>query len=532
MLNNKEIRLGARTALKRNYWIIIFVCAVLMFLNIIPGSGTGIANLDSATFTGQVSDQANDVLSADYTPGLIRYLTSFFNGDGRHQQIAKEVIKSFEGTGGAIFGLMKFIDRLVFSNDTLASVIIIISIIVYLCFVIFLKNIIYAGYERFNCGAYNGSRKPKFTDVFIIFRTCGYWSALKTMLCWSLLFDLLIAAFLGLFAVAFYLFFVSKMIAFAIICLFFGIVLLAADVVLYIEFIFVPYIVGSNPEIGIRECFTLSRRLTRGNIKSMILLRLSYLPWDILSLITFGLADLFYKVPVINLAFGGVYLKLREQALENKVEYSELISNDVTDPADFKENRLAKLMKDRNPARHYDLVNLILLFFIFAFVGWCWEVLLHIVQDGIFINRGTMHGPWLPIYGFGGVFIIICLRKLSHKPVLLGVTTIVLCGVLEYFGHWYLEITKGMKWWDYSNHFLNLNGRICFEGLLVFMLAGLAAVYILGPALDDLLNRVSKKIRWIVAAVLVAIFSCDLVYSHYVPNVGRGITDYGKKAAK
>ena len=177
-------------------------------------------------------------------------------------------------------------------------------------------------------------------------------------------------------------------------------------------------------------------------------------------------------------------------------------------------------------------MNLILLFFIFAFVGWCWEVLLHIVQDGIFINRGTMHGPWLPIYGFGGVFIIICLRKLSHKPVLLGITTIVLCGVLEYFGHWYLEITKGMKWWDYSNHFLNLNGRICFEGLLVFMLAGLAAVYILGPALDDLLNRVSKKIRWIIAAVLVAIFSCDLVYSHYVPNVGRGITDYGKKAAK
>ena len=28
--------------------------------------------------------------------------------------------------------------------------------------------------------------------------------------------------------------------------------------------------------------------------------------------------------------------------------------------------------------------------------------------------------------------------------------------------------TGGTKWWDYSGYFLNLNGRICLEGALVF----------------------------------------------------------------
>ena len=30
---------------------------------------------------------------------------------------------------------------------------------------------------------------------------------------------------------------------------------------------------------------------------------------------------------------------------------------------------------------------------------------------------------------------------------------------------YYFELTKGMRWWDYTGYFLNLNGRICGEGI-------------------------------------------------------------------
>ena len=47
------------------------------------------------------------------------------------------------------------------------------------------------------------------------------------------------------------------------------------------------------------------------------------------------------------------------------------------------------------------LVNLVLLFFAYAFLGWCIEVTLKYFQFHRFINRGFLTGPWLPIYGSG-----------------------------------------------------------------------------------------------------------------------------------
>lgn len=176
--------------------------------------------------------------------------------------------------------------------------------------------------------------------------------------------------------------------------------------------------------------------------------------------------------------------------------------------------------------RHYSLWSIIAMFFVFCFIGWSWEVALHLVSDGVFVNRGTMFGPWLPIYGSGGVMILVLLYRFRNRPGLEATLTIILCGVVEYFTHWYLEITKGTKWWDYTGYFLNLNGRICAEGLLVFMLGGMAIVYALAPVIDDWIKKVNRKSLKIVCIVLLCLFSIDMVYSSIHPNVGKGITDY------
>lgn len=103
----------------------------------------------------------------------------------------------------------------------------------------------------------------------------------------------------------------------------------------------------------------------------------------------------------------------------------------------------------------------------------------------------------------------------------------VLCGGLEYFSSWYLEKTHGgQRWWDYTGYFLNLNGRICAEGLLTFGLGGLAIVYRLAPALDNLLSRIDTRKLTVVAVVLLAFYCVDQAYSAQHPNIGAGITDY------
>lgn len=190
-------------------------------------------------------------------------------------------------------------------------------------------------------------------------------------------------------------------------------------------------------------------------------------------------------------------------------------------PFKFRESRTISV------DRSYPLVNLIMMFFIFCFVGWIWEVSLAFISEGMFVNRGTLHGPWLPIYGTGGVIILVLLKKLREKPALEFIAAMVLCGCLEYFSSWYLEMTHdGQRWWDYTGYFLNINGRICAEGLLTFGLGGLAIVYLLAPALDNLLSRIDARKLGIVAAVLLVLYCADQVYSAQHPNVGAGITDY------
>lgn len=177
--------------------------------------------------------------------------------------------------------------------------------------------------------------------------------------------------------------------------------------------------------------------------------------------------------------------------------------------------------------RHYSLVTIVLMFFIFSFVGWAWEVSIHLVEDGVFVNRGTTLGPWLPIYGFGGILVLVFLYRLRKKPELQFIATMVVAGIVEYFTSWYLEIAhNGMKWWDYSNYFLNLNGRICAEGLLVFGIGGVCVVYFIAPLLDNKLRKIPFKIQVILAVVLMIIFMTDVVYSAKHPNSGKGITDY------
>ena len=170
--------------------------------------------------------------------------------------------------------------------------------------------------------------------------------------------------------------------------------------------------------------------------------------------------------------------------------------------------------------------SLVAVFFAFCFVGWVWEVSLHLVTEGVFVNRGALHGPWIPIYGSGVTMIAVLLYRLRRRPVLEALGVIVLCGLVEYFTSYFMELSSGMRWWDYTGYFLNLDGRICGEGLAVFCAGGMAAVYLGVPVIDARVTRLKPKVLISVCLVLLALFAGDVVYSHYVPNTGKGITDY------
>ena len=170
--------------------------------------------------------------------------------------------------------------------------------------------------------------------------------------------------------------------------------------------------------------------------------------------------------------------------------------------------------------------SLIVVFFSFSMIGWLYEVGLYVIAEGMLVNRGVLHGPWLPIYGGGVALIAVLLYRFRKNPAVEAIAIVVLCGIVEYLTSYVMERIYGIRWWDYTGYFLNLNGRICGEGLIVFALGGMAAVYLLVPMIDGAVNRIKPKVLIPVCVLLLLFFATDLVYSRLSPNTGKGITDY------
>lgn len=314
----------------------------------------------------------------------------------------------------------------------------------------------------------------------------------------------------------------------------------------------VPYIVAENPDLPWKEVFRLSKQMTRGQKWRLFLFDLSFLGWEILSFLTAGLLGVFLVVPYRNAAKAELYREVRGETIRlRKPGYRGLNDRYLFEepeqiPQETPAEKIdAKFRMVEYPTqlftipeaewrdwiktdydRSYSFLNIVLLFFAFSMIGWFWEVILHIIQEGAIVNRGVLYGPWLPIYGSGGVLILLLMRRFAQKPILTFFLIILVCGVVEYFTGWALETFMHTKWWDYSGFFLNLHGRICAEGLLVFGVGGCAILYIGAPIMDEVLCRIPRKIRTVAAVILLSCFLADMAYSFLCqPNSGEGITE-------
>lgn len=179
-------------------------------------------------------------------------------------------------------------------------------------------------------------------------------------------------------------------------------------------------------------------------------------------------------------------------------------------------------MMRKEKIREFDYY--VLLFFVLAFIGWLWEVLLYLWTEHAFINRGVYRGPYLPIYGVGGLILCLLLRRFYKKPVLIFFLSMLICSCLEYATSWFLEWLWGIRWWDYSGHFMNLNGRVCLLGAIIFGLGGTALVCVLLPLYERLYEKFPKKWRMMLCLILLLLFIADATYCAVRPNTGQGIS--------
>lgn len=117
-------------------------------------------------------------------------------------------------------------------------------------------------------------------------------------------------------------------------------------------------------------------------------------------------------------------------------------------------------MEENMPQNCYELVWI---FIIYAFIGWCTEVSYAALDRGIFVNRGFLNGPYCPIYGCGVVIVVAVLTPLKDNLLILFIGSFLLTSILEYITGYLLEKVFHNQWWDYSDKPFNIHGYVCLK---------------------------------------------------------------------
>ena len=515
--NRKELKRSAKRNFKRNFLACFVICLLLASISNGPTSIT-----QTAEDSKYILETVSKILPTDAINDGITFLINGIDtvkdatsiGDQSSKGALHSVYSLVEESGNLIQITTKFRDVIVDRSGASLLVATIISLLVLASLRVFIVDLMFIGTNRFflENRIYENT---KISNLLYIFKIKKIWHvALVIMFKYLLLF---------LWAFTIVGFFIKRY-----------------------SYFMVSYIIAENPEIPVREAFRLSKKMMYGYKWRTFILEISFLPWYILSLITFGILGYFFLTPYIYATKAELYAALRDKAYETKIKNVELLDDkylfiapetlfDDEQPDDYEVGvylATAEKFKISNgrswlhfsPKAHYSIINLLFMFFLFSFIGWTWECALEYFKQGFFVNRGTMWGPWVPIYGAGGVMMIVLLNRFQSKPLFTFFAGVVVAGIMEYTTATYLWYVEHLKYWDYSGYFLNIQGRICLEGLIFFGIMGLSGIYFFAPLADNLLEKIPLKIRKIVITVLIVVFATDKTIVSIDPRTGQGIT--------
>ena len=139
-----------------------------------------------------------------------------------------------------------------------------------------------------------------------------------------------------------------------------------------------------------------------------------------------------------------------------------------------------------------------------------------------FVNRGFLFGPLCPVYGIGGILILLTPEKLQNPVWRLFITGTVLCSLVEYAASFVLEQMFHLKLWDYSDRILklrghtiklNINGRVCLKNSLLFGVMTVSVIKFIQPLIGRLFSYFSDIYLQISAGILGLAFAADIMFS-------------------
>lgn len=164
--------------------------------------------------------------------------------------------------------------------------------------------------------------------------------------------------------------------------------------------------------------------------------------------------------------------------------------------------------------------KLFIIFIIGCLFGNYYEMILnlvrHYIQDGsIFweVRRGVIYGPFSPIYGAGAVIMTYFLADRNYKWYQVLLYGSFLGGACEYIIGFLQETFVGTISWDYSNYFLDINGRTTIPIMFLWGLFCLVFVRYIYPPISNFIEKIPYDLGKIILIFFIVFLTIDMFVS-------------------
>ena len=161
----------------------------------------------------------------------------------------------------------------------------------------------------------------------------------------------------------------------------------------------------------------------------------------------------------------------------------------------------------------YTIVQWICFFFIYGFLGWCYESVYVSIKHKRWVNRGFVRGPLLPLYGSGAILLLFVTIPFRENLFLMFVSGAIGATLLEYVTGVAMEALFKVRYWDYSKRKFNFQGHICLAATTLWGVFAIVIVKVVHRPIENLVMSLPESIIEIFVMVVTVVFAADFALS-------------------
>lgn len=152
------------------------------------------------------------------------------------------------------------------------------------------------------------------------------------------------------------------------------------------------------------------------------------------------------------------------------------------------------------------ILKILIYFIVYSIIGFLLETIFALFTKGMLESRQSfLYGPFCIVYGIGAICLIFPLKKYKDNAFKLFFYGMFIGGVVEYYSSYLGEVILHVKWWDYSNAFLNIHGRTCLFYAVMWGILTIALIRYINPLIDKLIMKLIQSVSRNVVEVMVTL---------------------------